>query len=47
MAAAAQQVALQGVAAASIFPTQLQPAVLGENTAKRFWVRHGQTNLGT
>ena len=33
MAAAAQQVALQGVAAASILPAQLQPAVLGKNTA--------------
>lgn len=33
MAAAAQQVAFQRVAAASIFPAQLQPAVLGKNTA--------------
>lgn len=33
VAAAAQQVALQGVAAASILPAQLQPAVLGKNTA--------------
>lgn len=33
MAAAAQQVALQRVAAASILPAQLQPAVLGKNTA--------------
>lgn len=33
MAASAQQVALQGVAAASVLPAQLQPAVLGKNTA--------------
>lgn len=33
VAAAAQQVAVQGVAAASILPAQLQPAVLGKNTA--------------
>lgn len=33
MAAAAQQVALQRVAAAAVFPTQLKPTVLGKNKA--------------